>query len=258
MPAMNLRLISPELIVDIGELAELRGIAVSGDVLTIGALTRHVDLLKIARNRRARAAVDRSHRPCRASRDPQQGHDRRQPRACRSGVRTAGLHGRAGCDHHRPRPDRRAADSRPRISSPGFMRRRCRRRNCWLRSSCRSRKRIPRISSTNSPGGTAITPSSASRRRRSWKATCSTDLRAGLLCGRRSAGTGQGREQSLLKAPSRRRCCRKHRQAWARNSIRPEDQQASASMRRHLAKVLLARCVSALLGRPDLVPGDLA
>jgi carbon-monoxide dehydrogenase medium subunit len=46
MPAMNLRLISPELIVDIGELAELRGIAVRGDVLTIGALTRHVDLLR--------------------------------------------------------------------------------------------------------------------------------------------------------------------------------------------------------------------
>src|ERR1700694_3333255 len=42
MPAMNLRLISPELIVDIGELAELRGIAVRGDVLNIGALTRHV------------------------------------------------------------------------------------------------------------------------------------------------------------------------------------------------------------------------
>jgi carbon-monoxide dehydrogenase medium subunit len=31
-----------------------------------------------------------------------------------------------------------------------------------------------------------------------------------------------------------------------------DDQQASASMRRHLAKVLLARGVSALLGRPDL------
>jgi carbon-monoxide dehydrogenase medium subunit len=48
MPAMNLRLISPEFIVDIGGLAELRGIAVKGDVLTIGALTRHVDVLKSA------------------------------------------------------------------------------------------------------------------------------------------------------------------------------------------------------------------
>jgi carbon-monoxide dehydrogenase medium subunit len=44
MPAMNLRLISPELIVDIGGIAELRGIAVTGDVIRIGALTRHVDL----------------------------------------------------------------------------------------------------------------------------------------------------------------------------------------------------------------------
>jgi aerobic carbon-monoxide dehydrogenase medium subunit len=44
MPAMNLRLISPELIVDIGDLNELRGIAVTGDRLRIGALTRHVDL----------------------------------------------------------------------------------------------------------------------------------------------------------------------------------------------------------------------
>jgi carbon-monoxide dehydrogenase medium subunit len=46
MPAMNLRLISPELIVDIGELSELRGIAMRGDVLNIGALTRHIDLLR--------------------------------------------------------------------------------------------------------------------------------------------------------------------------------------------------------------------
>ena len=46
MPAMNLRLISPDLIVDIGEIAELRGIAVGGGVVTIGALTRHVELLR--------------------------------------------------------------------------------------------------------------------------------------------------------------------------------------------------------------------
>jgi len=46
MPAMNLRLISPKLIVDIGDLSELRGIAVKDDILTIGALTRHVDILR--------------------------------------------------------------------------------------------------------------------------------------------------------------------------------------------------------------------
>ena len=37
-----------------------------------------------------------------------------------------------------------------------------------------------------------------------------------------------------------------------------DDQQASASMRRHLAKVLLMRCVAALLGRPDLNAGGRA
>jgi carbon-monoxide dehydrogenase medium subunit len=37
-----------------------------------------------------------------------------------------------------------------------------------------------------------------------------------------------------------------------------EDQQASASMRRHLAKMLLARCASALLGQPDFNVGGRA
>src|SRR5260370_24409788 len=46
MPAMNLRLISPELIMDIGEIAELGGIAVRGGILCVGALTRHVDILR--------------------------------------------------------------------------------------------------------------------------------------------------------------------------------------------------------------------
>src|SRR6202051_2825402 len=46
MPAMNLRLISPQLIVDIGDLPEFRGIVVKSDVLSMGGLTRHADLLK--------------------------------------------------------------------------------------------------------------------------------------------------------------------------------------------------------------------
>jgi aerobic carbon-monoxide dehydrogenase medium subunit len=46
IPAMNLRLISPDLIVDIGDIKELRGIAVKGETLVIGALTRHADVLK--------------------------------------------------------------------------------------------------------------------------------------------------------------------------------------------------------------------
>lgn len=44
MPALNLRLSAPALLVDIGAIAELRGVSVSNGVLKIGALTRHVDV----------------------------------------------------------------------------------------------------------------------------------------------------------------------------------------------------------------------
>jgi len=46
LPAMNLRLISPEFIIDIGELSELKGIALRGSTLHIGALTRQAELLR--------------------------------------------------------------------------------------------------------------------------------------------------------------------------------------------------------------------
>ncbi|WP_424629951.1 FAD binding domain-containing protein [Bradyrhizobium sp. SYSU BS000235] len=46
MPALNLRLSSPAWIVDIGAIPELRGVSVAGQILRIGALTRHVDILK--------------------------------------------------------------------------------------------------------------------------------------------------------------------------------------------------------------------
>jgi carbon-monoxide dehydrogenase medium subunit len=45
MPALNLRLSAPAVLVDIGAISELRGVAASNGVLKIGALTRHVDLL---------------------------------------------------------------------------------------------------------------------------------------------------------------------------------------------------------------------
>ena len=44
VPALNLRLLAPALLVDIGGLAELRGVSVKNGSVRIGALTRHVDL----------------------------------------------------------------------------------------------------------------------------------------------------------------------------------------------------------------------
>lgn len=44
VPALNLRLMTPRILIDIGRLEELRGIAVANGVVRIGALTRHVEL----------------------------------------------------------------------------------------------------------------------------------------------------------------------------------------------------------------------
>jgi carbon-monoxide dehydrogenase medium subunit len=46
LPMMKLRLANPEHLIDINELAELEYIRSEGDEIRIGALTRHVDLLK--------------------------------------------------------------------------------------------------------------------------------------------------------------------------------------------------------------------
>jgi carbon-monoxide dehydrogenase medium subunit len=46
VPALNMRLLAPELLIDIGGLHELRGISEDDNIVHIGALTRHADLLR--------------------------------------------------------------------------------------------------------------------------------------------------------------------------------------------------------------------
>tara|TARA_Y100001970_G_C14258995_1_gene877930 strand:- start:3844 stop:4713 length:870 start_codon:yes stop_codon:yes gene_type:complete len=45
MPTLNMRLSQPEILVDINRLQELKGITLDGDTVTIGALTRHVEVM---------------------------------------------------------------------------------------------------------------------------------------------------------------------------------------------------------------------
>lgn len=45
LPALNLRLDAPDLLIDIGRIEALRGITLEGDQLRIGALTRHAETL---------------------------------------------------------------------------------------------------------------------------------------------------------------------------------------------------------------------
>jgi aerobic carbon-monoxide dehydrogenase medium subunit len=48
LPALNLRLMAPALLIDIGGIAALRGIRIDSGTVRIGALTRHADLLASA------------------------------------------------------------------------------------------------------------------------------------------------------------------------------------------------------------------
>lgn len=46
IPVLNFRLAAPALLVDIGDIAEMRGVRLDSGVLRIGALTRHADILR--------------------------------------------------------------------------------------------------------------------------------------------------------------------------------------------------------------------
>ena len=46
VPALNLRLLAPEILIDIGRIEELRTIAVENGRVRIGALARHADLMR--------------------------------------------------------------------------------------------------------------------------------------------------------------------------------------------------------------------
>ena len=223
MPAMNLRLISPELLVDIGELAELRGIAVTGGTLEhrrADAPCRSSEFREIA----PCAIADRSDRPCRASRDPQQGHDRRQPRA---------LSLDPACDPASELPACMVALNATIIVRGPTGERRIAARDFFtgIYETALSAdellaavelpvgaERTPRIFSTNSPGGMATTPSSASPRRRSSMATPSPSCASFSL--RSAIGRCWPRPRTDWSTPrSTARCCRMHRRRSPRNSI---------------------------------------
>jgi aerobic carbon-monoxide dehydrogenase medium subunit len=253
MPAMNLRLISPELIVDIGEIAELRGIVVSGDVVTIGALTRHVDL--------QRSPEVAAHAPLLTEAVAHVAHP---------AIRNRGTLGGS------------LAHADPASELPACM--------VALNAIVviRGQSRERRIAAEDFFTGiyeTALSPQELlvavelplgqknsthffgefARRHGDYaivglaaQAIIDRDAFADL----RLAFFAVGDRPVLAKAAKELinvavtpKLLSDASTALSEELAPLDDQQASASMRRHLAKVLLARCASALLGRPDLNAG---
>ena len=250
MPAMNLRLIAPQLLVDISEIAELRGIASSGDILSIGALTRHVDL--------QRSPEVAAHAPLLTEAIAHVAHP---------AIRNRGTLG-GSLAHADPASELpacmvalnatiivRGPKGERRIAAADFFK--------GIYETALSPQELlvavelPVAGKNSAPffcefarrhGDYAIAGLAAQA---IVQGDVFTDLRMAFFAvGDRPvlAGAANRLVNVAITPPALSEALT----ALAEELDPQEDQQASAAMRRHLAKVLMTRCVSALLGRTDL------
>ena len=253
MPAMNLRLISPELIVDIGELAELRGIAVTGGALRIGALTRHVDL--------QRSPDIAAHAPLLTEAVAHVAHP---------AIRNRGTIG-GSLAHADPASELpacmvalnatvvvRGPKGERRIGAADFFR-------GIYETALSPDELLIAVELPVEPTNSAHFFHEFARRHGDYaiaglaaQAVMSSNVFADL----RLAFFAVGDRPVLALAANRLvnvsitpAVLSEASAALAEELDPQEDQQASASMRRHLAQVLMQRCVSTLLGRTDLDAG---
>jgi aerobic carbon-monoxide dehydrogenase medium subunit len=250
MPAMNLRLISPELLVDIGDIAELRGLTLRGDRLAIGALTRHVELLE--------SAEIAAHAPLLAEAIAQVGH---------RAIRNRGTLG-GSLAHADPASELpacmialnatiivRGQAGERRIKAEDFFTGIC--ETVLSPQELLVSVELPLAQKASAHffhefarrhGDYAITglAAQATLQRNGF-----SDLRLVFFAvgDRPLLSRAANRLINVVITPA---VLSDVSAALAEELDPQDDQQASASMRRHLARVLLTRCVCALLGRPDL------
>jgi aerobic carbon-monoxide dehydrogenase medium subunit len=255
MPAMNLRLISPELIVDIGEIAELLGIAVSGDVLTIGALTRHVDL--------TRSPEIAAHAPLLTEAIAHVAHP---------AIRNRGTLG-GSLAHADPASELpacmvalnativvRGQSGERRIAAEDFFK-------GIYETALSPQELLVTIELPVGQNNSVHFFHEFARRHGDYaiaglaaQAIVERDVFADLRLVFFAVGDRPVLAQAarkLVNVTITLAVLSDASTTLAQELAPQDDQQASASMRRHLAKVLLARCVSALLGRPGLNAGGL-
>ena len=253
MPAMNLRLISPELIVDIGEIIELRGIAVRSGVLSIGALTRHVDLL--------RSPEIAAHAPLLTEAVAHVAHP---------AIRNRGTLG-GSLAHADPASElpasmvalnativARGQTGERRIAAEDFF-------TGIYETALSAQELLIAIEVPVAQKNSAHFFHEFARRHGDYAIAglaAQAIVQGGLFTDLRTAFFAVGDRPILAKAAAKlvnigiTPAVLAEASATLGEELDPqEDQQASAAMRRHLAKILLARCASALLGRPDLTAG---
>jgi carbon-monoxide dehydrogenase medium subunit len=256
MPAMNLRLISPELIVDIGELTELRGIAVDGDIVKIGALTRHAEL--------ARSPEISAHAPLLAEAIAYVAHP---------AIRNRGTLG-GSLAHADPASELpacmlalnatvivRGQGGERKIAAQDFF-------TGIYETALSPEELLVAVELPAAPSNSAHFFHEFARRHGDYAIlglAAQAIVEGEALADLRLAFFAVGDRPVLAKAAKKllgvaltpavvADACG----ALSEDLHPHDDQQASASMRRQLAKVLLGRCMAALLGRPDLDAGGSA
>jgi len=253
MPAMNLRLISPELIVDIGEIAELRGITVTGDMVRIGALMRHVDLL--------RSAEIAAHAPLLTDAIAHIAHP---------AIRNRGTIG-GSLAHADPASELpacmvalnaiiiiRGQAGERRIAASDFF-------TGIYETALSAQELLVAVELPAARKNSVHFFHEFARRHGDYAIAglaAQAIVEGDVIADLRLAFFAVGDRPILAKAAEKlvktaiTAAILFEASTALGDELDPhDDQQASASMRRHLAKVLLARCVSALLRRPDLDAG---
>jgi carbon-monoxide dehydrogenase medium subunit len=247
-------LISPELIVDIGEITELRGIAVGDDVLTVGALTRHVDLLK--------SPEIAAHAPLLKEAIAHVGHP---------AIRNRGTIG-GSLAHADPASELpacmlalnatiivRGQTGDRRIAAEDFF-------TGIYQTALSAQELLISVELPVAQKNSAHFFHEFARRHGDYAIVglaAQAIVEDGVFTDLRVAFFAVGDRPVLAKAAKKLvnvaitpAVLSDASKALGEELDPREDQQASASMRRHLAKVLLARCASALLCRPDLNAGE--
>ena len=251
LPAMNLRLISPELVVDIGELSELKGIERRGEVLRIGALTRHVDLLK--------SSDVAAHAPLLTEAIAHIAHP---------AIRNRGTIG-GSLAHADPASElpacmvalnativvRHQAGER-RMAAEDFF-------TGIYQTALSAQELLVAVELPVARRHAAHFFQEFARRHGDYAivgVAAQAIVQGGSFADLRVAFFAVGDRPVLAKAPARLvdtdvtpAILFAASNALGAELDPQEDQEASAAMRRHLAKVLLVRCVSTLLNRPDLM-----
>lgn len=249
MPAMNLRLLAPELIVDIGGLDELRGITRQDGILSIGALTRHVDLQNSPLIATCASLLKEA-----------------IAHVAHPAIRNRGTIG-GSLAHADPASELpacvialdatiivRGPASERRIAAEDFF--------IGIYETALSADELLVAVEVPLPRSNAAHYFCEFARRHGDYAIVGLAAQAVVdnqkLSDLRPAFFGVGDKAMHVKVPGlvgvdvTPKVLSDALQALGAALDPPEDQQASGPMRRHLSKVLLARCVAALLSRPDL------